>query len=68
MGAKSSRVQFVSDPFAIEAIVAKSAKEFASDLGFTDIILEGDALSIIKDINDVREDLSPIGVILKEAQ
>ncbi|XVF81296.1 hypothetical protein PTKIN_Ptkin15bG0144000 [Pterospermum kingtungense] len=39
-----------------------------ANLGFTDIILEGDALSIVKGINDVGEDLSPIGVILQEAK
>ncbi|XVF85388.1 hypothetical protein PTKIN_Ptkin17bG0113900 [Pterospermum kingtungense] len=68
LGAKSLRVHVASDSFVIKAIAAMFALEFAVDLGFTDIILEGDALSIVKGINDVGEDLSPIGVILQEAK
>jgi hypothetical protein len=45
-------IKAVQDPSAIEAWEALTMAELYRDLGFNDIILEGDCLAVIKAIKD----------------
>ncbi|XVF87470.1 hypothetical protein PTKIN_Ptkin18bG0122500 [Pterospermum kingtungense] len=66
MGAKAKRIQNVNDPFLIEALAAVDALEFASDRGFKEIVLEGDALSIINALQRPTEERSFIAHQIEE--
>ncbi|OMP01552.1 hypothetical protein COLO4_11797 [Corchorus olitorius] len=71
LGAYAGRLGFVSDVYAAECKAALKAAKWARDMGFTRIILEGDALTVIKKANSSETDLSPIAAYiadLKEAQ
>ncbi|XP_022755038.1 uncharacterized protein LOC111303203 [Durio zibethinus] len=57
----------INDPFHAEAYLATQALMFASNMGFKRIILEGDALGIIKTLNSTGPDLSTIEVTTEEA-
>ncbi|XVF38353.1 hypothetical protein REPUB_Repub20aG0094100 [Reevesia pubescens] len=67
MAALYGVVSHVANPFIIEAMAACHALIFARELGFNKIILEGDALTIIKKMQTDNKDLSPIGVLIEEA-
>lgn len=60
MGALADSFQFVTDAFMVECLAALKAIVWAKDMGFTDIVMEGDALTIIKKVNSTAQDLSPI--------
>ncbi|XVF48644.1 hypothetical protein PTKIN_Ptkin03bG0206900 [Pterospermum kingtungense] len=64
MGALSAPVLNAADPEMVEALAAVKAVQFARDMGFTRIVLEGNAASIISS----HLDLSSAGVILEEAK
>ncbi|XVF30550.1 hypothetical protein REPUB_Repub16aG0067600 [Reevesia pubescens] len=68
IGACALKIQHVMDAFAIEAMRATKAPEFAKNLGLPKVILEGDALSIIKKLSAADPDFSPIGPIVDEAK
>ncbi|XVF44660.1 hypothetical protein PTKIN_Ptkin02bG0141800 [Pterospermum kingtungense] len=51
-----------------EAVAANHALELASDLVLVSMVLEGDALNIIKSLNQRESDHSPIGILLDEAR
>ncbi|XVF81311.1 hypothetical protein PTKIN_Ptkin15bG0145700 [Pterospermum kingtungense] len=68
MSAKASKVQNVDDPFLIEAIAAVEALEIAINCGFRDIILEGDALTVIKRFLNSEEDRSTIAYQTEEGR
>ncbi|XVF41198.1 hypothetical protein PTKIN_Ptkin01aG0260900 [Pterospermum kingtungense] len=65
MGVKMTKVTSVSDSFAVEA---QAAVQFVLDLGFRDIMLEGDNLCVIKGLNRLDEDLSPVGCLLEKGR
>ncbi|XVF08999.1 hypothetical protein REPUB_Repub07fG0052500 [Reevesia pubescens] len=54
--------------FGAEAMAACKALELAHDLGFAEILLEGDALSIISRLQTCVEDLSNTGLFIEEAR
>ncbi|XVF49222.1 hypothetical protein PTKIN_Ptkin03bG0251300 [Pterospermum kingtungense] len=66
--AKASQIQNVDDPFLIEAFAAVEALNFATDCGFKDIILEGDALTIIKKLLNHEEDRSALAHQVEEGR
>ncbi|XVF58184.1 hypothetical protein PTKIN_Ptkin07bG0043300 [Pterospermum kingtungense] len=68
MSAKATKVQYVDNPFLIEACTAIEALEFASECGFRDIVLEGDALTIIKRLLNSEEDRSAIAHQVEEGR
>ncbi|XVF65465.1 hypothetical protein PTKIN_Ptkin09bG0251700 [Pterospermum kingtungense] len=47
MGASFGSISLVMDPLLVEAIASVKALEFARDMGFTRIVLEGDAASFL---------------------
>ncbi|OMP08765.1 hypothetical protein COLO4_06144 [Corchorus olitorius] len=51
----------VGDSFAAEALAAIKAMEWSRDMGFKDIVIEGDALTIIRNVNSFALNFSPIG-------
>ncbi|OMP08991.1 hypothetical protein COLO4_05919 [Corchorus olitorius] len=66
LGAMAGPLFMVCDSFAAEALAALKAMVWARDMRFIDIILEGDALSIIWKVNSPTHDLSPIGPYIEE--
>ncbi|OMO77333.1 hypothetical protein CCACVL1_15074 [Corchorus capsularis] len=66
MGSMAGRFEHVLDGFAAEARAALKAIEWSKDMGFKDVILEGDALTIIKKLSSKLQDLSPIGTFIEE--
>ncbi|XWS63642.1 hypothetical protein CRYUN_Cryun06bG0118500 [Craigia yunnanensis] len=59
MGAYASSLPSITDPFMVEANAVVRVLEFAQNMGFKKIGLEGDALSIVKKLQSVEVDLSP---------
>ncbi|KAL4312649.1 hypothetical protein GQ457_01G024910 [Hibiscus cannabinus] len=58
----------VADAFSAEAIACELAVNFASDLGFRSVQVEGDSLSIIKKLNATTMDRSLISPIISDIQ
>ena len=68
LGAAQSVLHGVRDPEVIETVAAIRAMEFAHHMGFTNVLIEGEALYIIKLINQADQDLSGIGNLIEEAK
>ncbi|KAL4278891.1 hypothetical protein GQ457_03G012800 [Hibiscus cannabinus] len=58
----------VSTPFEAEAIAVIQGLEFSKDLGFHDVVLEGDSKSIISKLNSHSEDFSMIRPFIHDAK
>ncbi|KAK5818355.1 hypothetical protein PVK06_023290 [Gossypium arboreum] len=56
----------ISDPFMAEARACLQAIIMAEEMGFQDICVEGDALTIIRKLNFAEEDRSSISSLIKE--
>ncbi|MFQ6651539.1 hypothetical protein Gotur_023825 [Gossypium turneri] len=56
----------ISDPVMAEAKACLQAIIMAEDMGFQDICIEGDALTIIRKLNSAEEDRSCISNLIKE--
>ena len=67
LGACAGKLVHVADPFSIKAVAVRVV-EWAREMGFTRIVVKGDALRIIKGINNPNPDLSPIGAYIEEAK
>ncbi|XVF09245.1 hypothetical protein REPUB_Repub07fG0075500 [Reevesia pubescens] len=68
MGGGCFKRTHVGNAFLAEALAARSALELAHELGFTNIVLEGDALGVLKSLKNSEPDLSAIGTIVEEAR
>ncbi|XVF09276.1 hypothetical protein REPUB_Repub07fG0079000 [Reevesia pubescens] len=68
MAAASIKVQWIAEPFMVEALAALKALEFAYEMGFKKIELERDALTVIKRLNGRSLDYSTIGTIIEDAK
>ncbi|XVF64554.1 hypothetical protein PTKIN_Ptkin09bG0178000 [Pterospermum kingtungense] len=66
MGAKTAKVQNVYDPFEVEAKAAIQAMDFAYDLGFRNIIVEGDFLHTIQCLRRKSLNISSIRHLVDE--
>ena len=49
-----------------EALAARKALMFAHELGFQSVILEGDALGLIQALKSQEQNLSPLGLLVKD--
>ncbi|XVF03903.1 hypothetical protein REPUB_Repub05bG0033500 [Reevesia pubescens] len=58
----------MNNGFDVEASAAYKALELAHDLGFNNVLLEGDALSIISRLKLGGEDLSSTGLYIEETR
>ncbi|MFQ6641008.1 hypothetical protein Gotur_016694 [Gossypium turneri] len=56
----------ISNPVMAKARVCLQAIIMAEDMGFQDICIEGDALTIIRKLNSAEEDRSCISNLIKE--
>ncbi|XVF24760.1 hypothetical protein REPUB_Repub13aG0155000 [Reevesia pubescens] len=54
----------ILDPLVIEAMTVVKAISFAADMGFHNVIFEGDALKVINLLNSPMDDLSHIGNLI----
>ncbi|XVF63951.1 hypothetical protein PTKIN_Ptkin09bG0128000 [Pterospermum kingtungense] len=68
LGAMAKEMVNVANSFVAEAFAVVHALEFVLELGLSNIILEGDALSILKGLRGTGEDLSEIGPVLETAK
>ncbi|OMO99000.1 reverse transcriptase [Corchorus capsularis] len=68
LGACSGMIPHVVDAYIAESFAAVRALSWAREMGFHRIILEGDALNIIRKINSHESDFSPIGAYVEEAR
>ncbi|OMP04092.1 hypothetical protein COLO4_09952 [Corchorus olitorius] len=64
MGSMAGNLKYIDSAFMAESLAALKAISWARDMGFTDIVLEGDALTIIKKANSSGQDISPVGPIV----
>lgn len=58
LATRSTTQRIVLEPIVAEALAALHAVILSKEIGFSDIILEGDALQIIQEINSERPNLS----------
>lgn len=56
----------VCSAFASEAIACRSAVEMGKDMGWVDVIIEGDSLSVIKKCQNQPQDCSLIGAYIAD--
>ncbi|OMO61292.1 hypothetical protein CCACVL1_23617 [Corchorus capsularis] len=66
LGAVAGPILLVTDSFAAEALAASKAILWARDMGFRDVVLEGDSLTIIRKVNSSSPDLNPIGPYIEQ--
>ncbi|XVF87834.1 hypothetical protein PTKIN_Ptkin18bG0152500 [Pterospermum kingtungense] len=68
MCAKTATIKDINEPFLIEAHAAVEAMDFALNCGFHEIILEGDALGVIKRLQSSNVDRSMIPHQIEEGR
>ncbi|XP_022762175.1 uncharacterized protein LOC111308119 [Durio zibethinus] len=68
LGAAAIQIHAVNDPFQVESRAVVLSLQFAHEMGFTNIDLEGDCLTVVRSLKMTTMDLSPIGVIIEEAR
>jgi len=61
LGAKSVTKELITDSATVEAMAALSAMYFCREVGFFDVILEGDAKQVLQTINSNPHFLSKFG-------
>ncbi|CAL5355830.1 unnamed protein product [Camellia sinensis] len=66
MAAMTEQLPFWVDADCVEAFAAAKAIDLATDLGFSDIILEGDSLNIVKALQEGVELLSEYGHLVSQ--
>ena len=68
MGAMSARRPQVNDSLEVEALACRRALQFAIDIGFSNLIIEGDSVQVMKAIKSRKADLSQLGHIFEDIQ
>ena len=68
MGAKASSINIEENSFCVEAKAMVSAMIFALEMSFTDVEFEGDALTVIKKMQEGEADFSTIWNDIEEAR
>lgn len=66
MASKTVLHQAVPSPFATEAHACLQAIQLGTFMGFTSIIIEGDAKTIIKKCNSTNPDKSAMGALIRD--
>ena len=61
MASLSQRIPLPASVIEVEALAARRAMEFALELGFDDVILEGDSEVLVKTLKDGRNTLAHYG-------
>jgi hypothetical protein len=65
LGAKSTYQQIVVDPKVVEVMAALNAVQFCKEVGFLDVMFEGDASQVIREVNSGPSFLSRFAILLK---
>jgi hypothetical protein len=68
MGARSLTIECLTDPTIAEAMTILYATKFSLGMGFLDIIMEGNALQIVKEVNSDAPCLSNYGHFVEEVK
>ena len=68
MGACGIHLNIVADPNIAEALAALHAVNFAKEMGFTQVLFEGDALTIVKAINSTTSCDSMYGHFVEDVK
>ena len=63
MAALSSKGGAIQDSEEAEVSTCRKALEFAVDIGFSDLIVEGDSITVMNSITSTQSDLSRLGNI-----
>ncbi|MBA0735132.1 hypothetical protein Gogos_019007 [Gossypium gossypioides] len=66
MGSCVYSVKNVRDPTTAEACACLQGVVFAEEMGFDELIVEGDSMIVIKKLQSPENDRSLIGVIINE--
>ncbi|XVF86811.1 hypothetical protein PTKIN_Ptkin18bG0072500 [Pterospermum kingtungense] len=56
------------EPILVEALATVKALEFAMDMGFRMVVLEGDSIGVVNRFSSSVPDLSIVGVVLAEGK
>nr|POF12608.1 hypothetical protein CFP56_25070 [Quercus suber] len=64
----SEKILHAYKPDEVEALAALKAASLARDLGFQNVILEGDSLCLIKALKSAEDSLSPIGLLVDDVK
>ena len=67
LGAYASKKTGFVDSFMVDAKAVVCALEFAYEMGMRNIILEGDALTVLKKLQIRESNLSPIETFISDA-
>ena len=62
----SEKLHQAYKPDEVGALVALKAVSLARDLGFRNVILEGDSLDLIKALKSAEDSLSPTGLLVDD--
>jgi hypothetical protein len=65
LGARSVTKQVKVDPKTAEVIAALFSMQFSKEVGFLDVVFEGDAAQVVKEINFVPPYVSRVGHFLE---
>ncbi|XVF61991.1 hypothetical protein PTKIN_Ptkin08bG0180400 [Pterospermum kingtungense] len=68
MGTLTASVNWVTDPTMVEAVAVVKALQFALNMGFYKIVLEGDSIGVLKRLSLRKQDLSAVGVVVVEGK
>ncbi|XVF55630.1 hypothetical protein PTKIN_Ptkin06aG0051800 [Pterospermum kingtungense] len=68
MGALAAPVKEVTNSMLVKVLAAIKALEFARDMGFHDIVLEGDSKILVNRLLYSIQDISGVGVLVEEAR
>ena len=68
MASLSQQIPLPTTVAQVEALAAHRAVEFARELGFTRVIIEGDSESICKDLSNLSPSLALHGLLIQDAQ
>lgn len=68
MGALAHPIEGVDDPLMAEALAVVKSLQFARDMGFTRVVVQGDFAGIVNRLKSGEDDLSAVGLAIKEGR
>ena len=68
MGAMLAKGPGVADSLEAEALACRRALEFAMDIGFSKLVIEGDCVQVINTINSSKANLPRLGHVYEDIQ
>jgi hypothetical protein len=66
IGAAAGKLRYIRDPLQAEAEAGLAAVEGAAAMGLNRVVFESDSKNLVSALRDKKQDLSVIGVLLKE--